>query len=51
MNPKHKPWTHDLVKELKRLNKTRLPVKKIAKQMKRTEGAIRQKMFSVGLSR
>lgn len=51
MNSKHKPWTHDLVKELKRLTKSKTPVRTIAKQMKRTEGAVRQKAFQIGLSR
>ena len=51
MNPNHKPWTTKLVKELKRLTKSKTPVRTIAKQMKRTEVAVRQKAFQIGLSR
>ena len=45
------PHSCDCHKELKRLTKNRTPVKKIAKTMKRTEGAVRQKAFQIGLSR
>ena len=43
------PWTKEHVRELKAHSKARTPVLKIAKTMKRTEGAIRQKALAIGI--
>ena len=43
-------WTTEHVRELKLLAKKKTPAKRIAKTLKRTEGATRQKAFSLGLS-
>jgi hypothetical protein len=47
---KKRAWTSLQVSELKSLAKKKTPAKKIAKSLKRTEGATRQKAFSLGLS-
>jgi hypothetical protein len=47
---KRRPWTSAQVRDLKSLAKKKTPAKKIAKSLKRTEGATRQKAFSIGLS-
>ncbi|MDC7786004.1 hypothetical protein PQJ75_14280 [Rhodoplanes sp. TEM] len=47
---KRRGWTKDDVKELKALAKQKLPTAKIAKALKRTEGATRQKAYSLGVS-
>jgi hypothetical protein len=47
---KRRGWTKDDVKELKGLAKQKLPTAKIAKALKRTEGATRQKAYSLGVS-
>jgi hypothetical protein len=47
---KRRPWTSVQVRELKSLAKKKVPAKKIAKSLKRTESATRQKAFSIGLS-
>ena len=38
-----KPWTKEDLRQLKAHSKTRTPVVEVAKAMKRTEGAVRQK--------
>jgi len=43
-------WTFVQVRELKSLARKKTPAGKIAKALKRTEGATRQKAFSIGLS-
>ncbi len=43
------PWTKEDVKELKAHSKARTPVDKIAKAMKRTEGALRRKAGILGV--
>jgi hypothetical protein len=43
-------WTTDHVRELKQHSKSKTPVAKIAKSMKRSEGAIRQKALSLDIS-
>jgi hypothetical protein len=43
-------WSGAHVRELKALAKKKTPASKIAKALKRTEGATRQKAFSIGLS-
>jgi hypothetical protein len=47
---KSRPWTPIQVRELKSLAKKKVPAKRIAKTLKRTEGAIRQKALTIGLS-
>jgi hypothetical protein len=42
-------WTKQHVSDLKAHSKTKTPVAKISKSMKRTPGAIRQKALSLGL--
>ena len=42
-------WTKPLLSELQRHSKARTPVAKIAKQMKRTEGALRQQALKLGV--
>jgi hypothetical protein len=47
---KRRAWTPVQVRELKSLANKKTPAKKIAKSLKRTESATRQKAFSIGLS-
>jgi hypothetical protein len=47
---KKRAWTSVQVRELKTLARKKTPAAKIAKTLKRTEGATRQKAFSLGLS-
>ena len=47
---KRRAWTAAEVRELKTLAKKKTAASKIAKKLKRTEGATRQKAFSIGLS-
>jgi hypothetical protein len=47
---KRSAWTSNEVHELRALARKKTPAKKIAKRLKRTEGATRQKAFSIGLS-
>ena len=44
------PWTKEDVRELKQHSRSKSPVKRISRAMKRTPGALRQKAFSLGLS-
>lgn len=43
-------WTNQDVRELKAHSRSRTPVSRIAKTMKRSAGALRQKAFALGLS-
>jgi hypothetical protein len=43
-------WTAAQVRTLKSMAKKKTPAGKIAKSLKRTEGALRQKALSIGLS-
>jgi hypothetical protein len=43
-------WSAADVQTLKSMAKKKAPAPKIAKALKRTEGATRQKAFSIGLS-
>jgi len=43
-------WTDENVRALKSMAKKKMSASKIAKGLKRTEGATRQKAFSIGLS-
>jgi len=47
---KRRAWTSGEVRELKTLARKKTPASRIAKKLKRTEGATRQKAFSIGLS-
>ena len=47
---KRRTWTTDHVRTLKSLAKKKTHPASIAKTLKRTEGATRQKAFSLGLS-
>jgi hypothetical protein len=47
---KRKAWTSVQVRELKALARKKVRAGQIAKRLKRTEGATRQKAFSLGLS-
>jgi hypothetical protein len=47
---KKRAWTSVQVRELKSFARKKVPASRIAKTLKRTEGATRQKAFSIGLS-
>ncbi|MGD0419670.1 MAG: hypothetical protein ABSA68_08855 [Xanthobacteraceae bacterium] len=47
---KRRAWTATEVRELKTLAKKKTAAARIAKRLRRTEGATRQKAFSIGLS-
>jgi hypothetical protein len=47
---KRRSWTAADVRGLKTMARKKAPAKRIAKTLKRTEGATRQKAFSMGLS-
>ena len=47
---KRREWTKTDVRELKTLARQRIPARKIARSLKRSEGATRQKAFSLGVS-
>jgi hypothetical protein len=47
---KRRAWTAANVRELKTLARKKAPVARIARTLKRSEGATRQKAFSLGLS-
>ena len=47
---KRRAWTAGEVRELRALAKKKIAAGKIAKKLRRTEGATRQKAFSMGLS-
>jgi hypothetical protein len=49
-NSKRREWTKTDIRELKMLARGKTPAGKIAKALKRTEGATRQKAFSLGVS-
>jgi hypothetical protein len=42
------PWIKDDLRELKAHSKANTPVAKVAKALKRTEGAVRQKAKTIG---
>jgi hypothetical protein len=50
MKKKRRAWTAAEVRELKAMAKKKTTAAQIAKKLKRTEGATRQKAFSIGLS-
>jgi hypothetical protein len=47
---KHVAWTKEDVRNLKTHSKSKTPVAKISKLMKRSEGAIRQKALALEIS-
>jgi hypothetical protein len=47
--PARSPWTKEDVRELKAHSKSRTPVPQVAKALKRTEGAVRQKAKTIGV--
>ena len=47
--PVRNPWTKDHMRQLKAHSKTRTPVVEVAKAMKRTEAAVRQKAKTIGI--
>ena len=47
--PVRNPWTKDDIRQLKAHSKTRTPVIDVAKAMKRTEAAVRQKAKTIGI--
>jgi hypothetical protein len=47
--PARKQWTKEDVRELKAHSKTKTLVAKVAKAMKRSEGAVRQKATAIGV--
>src|ERR1700722_6550568 len=49
-NLKLREWAKTDIRELKTLARGKTPAGKIAKALKRTEGATRQRAFSLGLS-
>ena len=47
--PVRNPWTKEDLRQLKAHSKTRTPVVEVAKAMKRTEAAVRQKAKTIGV--
>jgi hypothetical protein len=47
---KRRAWTNEDDRALKAMARKRTPAAKIARTLKRTEGAVRQKAFSIGVS-
>jgi hypothetical protein len=47
--PVRAPWTKDDIRQLKAHSKARTPAVAVAKAMKRTEGAVRQKAKTIGI--
>jgi hypothetical protein len=43
------PWTKDDIRQLKAHSKVKTPVVEVAKAMKRTEAAVRQKAKTIGI--
>jgi hypothetical protein len=47
---RRRQWTREDIRELKSSARQKTPARKIARALKRTEGATRQKAFSLGIS-
>ena len=47
---KRQAWTKEHIRDLRAHSKAKTPAKKVAKALKRSEGAIRQKAMSLGIS-
>ena len=43
------PWTKEDLRELKAHSRAKTPVAEVAKALKRTEGAVRQKAKTIGI--
>jgi hypothetical protein len=43
------PYTKDDIRKLKAHSRARTPIKKISKELKRTEGSLRQKALALGI--
>ncbi len=50
MKKKRRAWTAAEVRDLRAMAKKKTTAAQIARKLKRTEGATRQKAFSIGLS-
>ena len=50
ISTKRREWTKDDVRELKGFARQKTPAPKIARSLKRTVGAVRQKAFTMGMS-
>jgi hypothetical protein len=50
-NSKRREWSRDDIRDLKALARQKTPARKIARTLKRSGGATRQKAFSLGESR
>ena len=49
MTPGRAPWTKEDVRALKAHSKSKTPAAEVAKALKRTEGAVRQKAKTIGI--
>ena len=47
---KRRAWTAGKLRDLKTMARKKTPAGRIAKKLRRSEGATRQKAFSIGLS-
>ncbi|HLX97155.1 MAG TPA: hypothetical protein VKR62_00535 [Roseiarcus sp.] len=47
--PARKPWTKEDLRDLKAHSRARTPAVQVAKAMKRTEAAVRQKAKTIGI--
>jgi hypothetical protein len=47
---KRRAWTSGELRDLKAMARKKTPAGRIAKKLRRSEGATRQKAFSIGLS-
>jgi hypothetical protein len=47
--PVRSPWTKDDIRQLKAHSKARTPAVEVAKALKRTESAVRQKAKTIGI--
>jgi hypothetical protein len=47
---KRREWTRDDIRNLKAFARQKTPARKIARTLKRSEGATRQKAYSLGVS-
>jgi hypothetical protein len=47
--PVRNPWTKEDLRQLKVHSKKKTPAAEVAKAMKRTEGAVRQKATTIGI--
>lgn len=44
------PWTAEQVRDVRRMLREGVSAKRMARHVRRTEGALRQKVFALGLS-